>query len=192
MRSGHNSTMRNAISYFKQYRSAPLMSTLMAVLLAGGFVVALPRQATPARPTPVILPGRSAPALAKLFTPRTAPAGSYAASVLELPLDRATALVRQRLGQESAPAGADGAWRAVRTAPLDAFGATAPYNKSQLAQLYVALPANVVRAPVAQDGTVIGSVTLISPYPDPTLSRLEPGTLVIYFDAVTARRGISR
>jgi len=188
---GH-STMRNAVSYFKQYRPAPLMSTLSGLFFAVAVAVAAPDQAPVTPVDAAALPGRPSPQLATILTPRLAPPGSFVVRVLDLPLPRATALVRKHFAPQPPPVPPDGAWMPIKTAPLTAFGDTALYDRSRVAQLYVAMLAQVVRAPVERGGRVVGSVTLISPYPDPTLSRLEPGTLLIYFDAEAAKRGIGR
>ena len=63
--------------------------------------------------------------------------------------------------------------------PLEAFGTAGAYDRSKVARLYTGGRVSVVRGPVERGGKVVAAVTLISPYPDPTLSRLEKGTLVI-------------
>jgi hypothetical protein len=50
-----------------------------------------------------------------------------------------------------------------------------------VAQLYVGRRLSVARGSVLEDGRVIASVTLISPYPDATLTRLERGTMIVVF-----------
>jgi hypothetical protein len=62
--------------------------------------------------------------------------------------------------------------------PIDAFGAAGPYNKSAVARLYGGGRAKVARG-WRQVGNQFESVTLISPYPDASLTRLERGTMVI-------------
>ena len=47
---------------------------------------------------------------------------------------------------------------------------------------------SVVRGPVEHGGKVVAAVTLISPYPDATLSRLEKGTLVITVNVAGSRQ----
>jgi hypothetical protein len=56
-----------------------------------------------------------------------------------------------------------------------------------VARLYTGRKANVVRIPVERHGRTIAAVTLISPHPDPTLSRLEEGTLVIVLNLERVR-----
>jgi hypothetical protein len=48
-----------------------------------------------------------------------------------------------------------------------------------VARLYTGRKARVVRIPVERQGRTIAAITLISPHPDPTLSKLEEGTMVI-------------
>ena len=64
--------------------------------------------------------------------------------------------------------------------PLDAFGAGGVYRRSKLALLYSGARAIVVRG-WRQDGDRFESITLISPFPDATLSRLMLGTMEIRF-----------
>ena len=62
--------------------------------------------------------------------------------------------------------------------PFDAFGRTGGYNRWQLAGLYRSRRARVARGPRVATGTR-KSWTLVSPYPDPALRRLESGTLIV-------------
>ncbi|HKB13067.1 MAG TPA: hypothetical protein VKD69_20525, partial [Vicinamibacterales bacterium] len=64
--------------------------------------------------------------------------------------------------------------------PLDAFGSAGAYDRSKLARLYGGTRVHVARmwSGTARDLT---STTRLSPYPDPTLTRLIPGTLEIRF-----------
>jgi hypothetical protein len=75
-----------------------------------------------------------------------------------------------------------GAWVIQETNPLSAFGEAGPYDRTKVARLYVAVPVRVARGPIIRDGRTIASITLVSPYPDPSLTRLERGTLIIQFD----------
>jgi hypothetical protein len=63
--------------------------------------------------------------------------------------------------------------------PLQAFGEAGSYQRTTVARLYGGLKAKVVRIPIEREGRTVAAVTLVSPYPDPTLSRLEPGTMAI-------------
>ena len=105
-----------------------------------------------------------APAYVDLFTPRGVPEGTYHAFVSPRPLDDLAA----ELGVSARPETAG-----------DAFGQSGRYNRWNLARLYGGRRARVARLPRLEDGRVVGAWTLISPYPDPTLTRLEPGTLLL-------------
>jgi hypothetical protein len=72
-----------------------------------------------------------------------------------------------------------GSWHARSVGPIDAFGQSGPYNRWTVARVYGSTPALVARGPRSQNGVVVESWTLISPYPDPALSHLEAGTLLI-------------
>lgn len=124
----------------------------------------------------------------QLFTPRHAPAGAYAALVIDAPIETARPLVMRTLGVPEAPAAGLGPWAVRRLEAGEAFGTSGVYDETRLGRLFNGRRASVSRGPVTRDGRVVASVTLISPYPDPTLSRLEPGTLVILFDVAAARR----
>jgi hypothetical protein len=141
--------------------------------------VAAPRTLDALRGPKIPLPGAAAPALARLFTPTHVPDGTYQVTVQEQGIEGALGRVREAL-----PAGVrlgtpPGAWHARSLDPLDAFGRAGAYDRAKLAQLYWGRKVSVVRDPIERDGRVVGALTLFSPYPDPTLSRLEPGTLAI-------------
>jgi hypothetical protein len=69
-------------------------------------------------------------------------------------------------------------WPVDQVVPLDAFGTGGLYNRAGLSRLYGGR-----RVRVARGWTLVGSMfeslTLISPYPDPRLTELHPGTLII-------------
>ena len=130
------------------------------------------------------VPGTPAPALARLFTPLQAPEGVYGVTVLEGGIDEALHAVKNALAPDAKPGQPAGSWQVQHLDPLEAFGTTGIYDRSKVARLYVGRRASVVRGPVEHGGKVVAAVTLISPYPDATLSRLEPGTLVIVLDVV--------
>ena len=125
------------------------------------------------------LPGVAAPELAKLFTPRNAPDGAYQVTVVEASLFRALDLIRRSLPPGYHLATTAGAWRAVWLDPLDAFGRSGSYDRAKVAQLYLGRKVQVARGPVEREGRVVGALTLFWPYPDATLTRLEPRTLAI-------------
>ena len=105
------------------------------------------------------------PAHRPLFTPPALPDGVYRTYVSPRPIDE----IVQETGGEP---------RAV--APLDAFGQTGPYNRWTLALLYGGRRPRVARTYMVEvDTGVFEAWTMISPYPDPRLERLEPGTLLI-------------
>jgi len=135
------------------------------------------------------IPGaRPSPEHRRLFTPRHAPAGAYQVLIVDAPLEKTRPLVMRALSVPDAPASGTGPWAVRRLEAGEAFGASAIYDETRLGRLFNGRRAFVSRGPVARDGQVVASVTLVSPYPDPTLSRLEPGTLVIIFDVAAARR----
>jgi hypothetical protein len=118
------------------------------------------------------------PAFARLFAPPHPRVGRYEVCMSAEPL---TALVEPD-------------WPIEATGPLDAFGLAGTYNRAALVRLYGGRRVQAAHGwrgikrhlerPIdgQAEGTVDGtfeSLTLISPYPDPTLTRLEPGTLII-------------
>ena len=62
--------------------------------------------------------------------------------------------------------------------PLDAFGAAGSYDRAALARLYAGKRVRVARGWI-EYADRFESVTLLSPYPDGSLTRLLPGTMVI-------------
>ena len=67
--------------------------------------------------------------------------------------------------------------------PSDAFGQTGSYDRWKVAKLYGAERAMVARGPRALSGDNPSEAwTLISPYPDKQVERLESGTLLIVLD----------
>jgi hypothetical protein len=127
----------------------------------------------------VRLPGVPSPELAKQFAPRRVPEGAYQVTVLKEGIEGAVRLVGTAVAPEVGPDDPAGAWRIQELDPLEAFGTAGVYDRSRLARLYAGRRVSVVRGPVERHGAVVAAVTLISPYPDATLSRLEPGTLAI-------------
>ena len=71
-------------------------------------------------------------------------------------------------------------WPVREQDALDAFGAAGPYNRAALARLYGGQPALVARGWIDEAGQ-FESRTYLSPYPDATLARLIPGTLIVRF-----------
>jgi hypothetical protein len=105
-------------------------------------------------------------ALTALFTPAKPVLGRYEVCTTSAPLAEVLAAGGAHYGVVEA------------LGPLDAFGTAGPYDRSLVARLYGGLRASVVHG-WKQDGNHFESTTLISPYPDPTLTRLLPGTMEI-------------
>jgi hypothetical protein len=77
-------------------------------------------------------------------------------------------------------AGSPEGWTLESLSPIDAFGSDTPYDRARLARLFGASRPRVARGALSLDGCRT-AVTLISPYPDVTLSSLDPGTLAIVY-----------
>jgi hypothetical protein len=133
-------------------------------------------------------PGTPAPALARLFTPLQAPPGTYTVTVLPEGIEAALPLVKKALAPDAAAGNPPGSWQVQSLDPLEAFGTAGVYDRSKVARLFTGRRVSVVRGPVERDGKVVAAVTLISPYPDATLSRLEKGTIVIALNVVGSRQ----
>jgi hypothetical protein len=106
------------------------------------------------------------PQFRRLFTPRGAPDGTYTTFVSPRPIDEVLAGLGTGVDAQAVVA-------------LEAFGQSGGYNRWKLARLYGAKRARLARFPRVENGAVVEAWTLISPYPDPSLERLEPGTLLI-------------
>jgi hypothetical protein len=120
-------------------------------------------------------PWREAPE----YLPLVAPVGSRAAaySIFTSPLDIEAAI--QRLERDASLVRAPGAWQPRPMLPLDAFGQAGRYDRSGMARVYGGRQPRVAHGARSVGGRVIESWTLIAPYPDTELRRLEPGTLLI-------------
>ena len=154
-------------SITRRFRGLPVVALLAAARL---FVA-------PAGAQPAAGPGagwRAAPGHVALFTPPRYRA-AYQAFVSSEPLDRALADVLSRVPALRAP----GSWEPRRTAVTDAFGVGGPYDRWQLVRLYGARTPQVARGAVVKDDGTVEAWTLISPYPDAEIRRLEPGTLLL-------------
>jgi hypothetical protein len=104
------------------------------------------------------------PGLASLFAPAASDIGHYEVCASPEPLARL----------------ADPAWTIDAVQPLDAFGKAGSYNRQRVIRLYGGRRAQVARGWRHLDGR-LESITLVSPYPDSTQTRLLPGTLVIRY-----------
>ncbi len=121
---------------------------------------------------------RPAPVLAEQFLPPGPLRARYELSVSEAAIDACIAV--EGTGFEST------AFRREQVAPTDGFGTIGGYDRAALAKLFGARRVTVARGPRLVGGRVVASVTLLSPYPDPTLTRLLPGTLRIVTRLVPA------
>jgi hypothetical protein len=106
--------------------------------------------------------------LLALFTPAHPNLGHYEVATSPEPLSS----VIQELGRPD--------WIPEAVGPLDAFGHAGSYDRPALARLYGGLRPFVARGWIQENGR-FESLTFISPYPDPSLTRLNPGTLTIRF-----------
>ena len=101
------------------------------------------------------------PVLTALFTPASPRLGTYEVCTTTDPIDTVSG---------GAP---------IETLEaLDAFGAAGPYKRPALARLYAGTRVRVVRRWRERPGS-FESETLLSPYPDASLTRLATGTMVI-------------
>jgi hypothetical protein len=80
------------------------------------------------------------------------------------------------------------AWKVSPLAPVDAFGTVGPYDAPKLARLYMGTRPRVARGSL-RTGDGLVAYTLVAPWPDPDLTALQPGTMVIVFH-VTALTGL--
>jgi hypothetical protein len=117
--------------------------------------------------TLIILAYACDPALTALFTPPRPRLGRYEVCVTGEPLERAR-LSGWQLG------------RLELLEPLDAFGAAGPYDRPKLVQLYRGRRVEVQRG-WKDEGGRFQSVTLLSPYPDASLTTLNQGTMIVRF-----------
>jgi hypothetical protein len=120
------------------------------------------------------------PALAGLFTPPRPAVGRYEVCITSRPLETLVADGRR----DGIHFGAIEALEA-----LDAFGSGGTYNRFALASLYRGTRVRVAHG-WRQTGDRFDSVTALSPYPDATLTRLNPGTMTITM-ILTVRRSSS-
>jgi hypothetical protein len=114
----------------------------------------------------------------RLFAPIGTRAAAYRIFVTTLPIDA----LLGRLAQDPSLLHPPGAWAPAPVLPADAFGQTGRYDRSRLARLYGAQRPVVARGPRGAAGRPTEAWTLISPYPGPDLTRLEPGTMLIVVD----------
>ena len=116
---------------------------------------------------------REAPEYVSLFAP-PAQRAAYRAYVSPLGLEATLTQVTA----DDAALHPPGAWTPRAMIPYDAFGLGGSYNRWKVAGLYRSRRANVAHGPRLDHGQM-EFWTLIAPYPDPAVHRLEPGTLII-------------
>jgi hypothetical protein len=116
---------------------------------------------------------REAPQYISLFAP-PAHRAAYRAYVSPLGIE---ATLKQ-LTTDPAVLHPPGAWMPQAMIPYDAFGLSGSYNRWRVAGLYRSRRAQVARGPRLDQGQT-ESWTLIAPYPDEALQRLESGTLIV-------------
>ena len=121
------------------------------------------------------------PEYVRLFAPKGAHTGAYRAYVSPLDLQD----VLTQLEGEPSLLRPPGAWTPVGLLPSDAFGQTGSYDRWKMAKLYGSSRVMVARGPRGDGERPREAWTLISPYPAPSLDRLEPGTLLIVLDLQT-------
>jgi len=137
-----------------------------------GLLLGLLGQATTAGPPSL---GQADEALTRRFTPGSVAHGTYVVYRSERPVSDLAAELRAH-----DPAPSQGAWKPERQDALDAFDSASRADRFRIAELYVGIHPFVARGSLVRDSRRL-AYTLISPYPDATLTRLEPGTLVIVF-----------
>jgi hypothetical protein len=121
------------------------------------------------------------PSLTALFTPRHSELGRYEVCTTSESIEQALA--------ESKPADQRDAIEPLEA--LEAFGTAGTYNRAALARLYGGTRVRVARRWQRRDGQFV-SETLLSPYPDPTLTRLNPGTMLIRWIATSGPSTLNR
>jgi len=113
------------------------------------------------------------PALTALFTPLHPRVGRYEVCV--------TADAIEQVVEDRTPDAARYAYSPIETLEaLEAFGVAGPYDRFAVARLYGGRRVRVTHG-WREEGDRFESVTLVSPYPDASLTHLQPGTMTIKF-----------
>jgi len=143
-----------------------------------GFPVGLSgERLTGGPPKPALdLLGRPSPELKELFAPVGQPDHMYEVYESRSPLERIASALRA-LDDDARP----GSWNVQRLGAGDAFGAEGSYNRIRLALLVGGRRLDVARGAIRDTDGAVAAFTLISPYPDPELRELKPGTMTIVF-----------
>ena len=123
--------------------------------------------------------GRPDGRLTRLFTPQSVPPGTY---VVYASRERIETLAERLRSMDPAPS--PGAWEPARPEAPAAFGADGLYDRGRLARLFNGRRVTVVRGSLVRERQHL-AYTLISPYPDPALSTIVDGTMVIEFKVPT-------
>jgi len=109
------------------------------------------------------------PALTALFTPLHPRVGRYEVCTTSEPVEQLIAApepLSVHYGEIEA------------LEPLEAFGSAGPYDRFALARLYGGRRVHLARGWRQLDDR-FESITVLSPYPDASLTRLMPGTMII-------------
>lgn len=170
------------------------LATVVAVALSVLAGAPLAGQAPPPETEPLAAPGQPSgpPPAAALPPPDAAlwvPAPEYLA-LFAPPLHRdqyrayvaaqPLAGLLPRLSAEASLLHPPGSWTPRSLGARAAFGESGPYNRFDLARLYVSTPVQVATGPRGDDrGRVVESWMLFSPYPDRAMDSLRPGTLLL-------------
>ncbi len=131
--------------------------------------------------------GRYDARLTRVLAPANAPPGTYRVYVTDESLESTTA----RLREANEPPIVEGAWVIRRADLMEAFGAAGRWDRSRVARLFGGTLPRMARGPIMSLEKVVGSVTLVAPFPDASGSKLLSGTLVILVDLQRAGLSIS-
>ena len=126
---------------------------------------------------PTEIPTKADEGLRAAFTPFRAPPGTYRVLVTEKGIEEVA--LRMKAAN---PSGPEGAWAIQRVEALTVIDSAARVDRARVARLFGGRPLRVARGPITEKGRVIESITLMSPYPDASLSRLIPGTMIVVFE----------
>jgi hypothetical protein len=118
------------------------------------------------------------PGLAALFTPAAPELGRYEVCTRADTLEASV---------EAGRAGGLHVGDIEALESLDAFGASGSYDRARLARLYGGTRVHVAHG-WGESADRFESVTLLSPYPDATLTHLNPGTMEIRWTLTTVER----
>jgi len=129
--------------------------------------------APPERRPPIPhLSWRDDEALTRLFTPVAAPPGIYRVAVSDAPIEQVAAAFATLAGADP------DAWKITSAGLVEAFGTEGPYNRARLARLINGGRIRMARGSVSVDGEAV-AYTLVTPVPDPSLSTLGAGTMIV-------------